>query len=65
MLFVTSSYEAFRCLMTKGEKCTLKTSKWCHYQEGGMENAMQKDAWWYGEVLSQYEEEVQFDNPMD
>ena len=27
MLFVASGYEAFRCLMTKGEKCTLKASK--------------------------------------
>ena len=26
MLFVASGYEAFRCLMTKGEKCTLKAS---------------------------------------
>jgi len=27
MLFVASGYEAFRCLMTKGEKYTLKASK--------------------------------------
>ena len=28
MLFVASGDEAFRCLMTKGEKCTLKASKY-------------------------------------
>ena len=28
MLLVASGYEAFRCLMTKGEKCTLKASKY-------------------------------------
>ena len=27
MILVASGYEAFRCLMTKGEKCTLKASK--------------------------------------
>ena len=50
MLLVASGYEAFRCLMTKGEKCTLKASKKSGVNDaiskgGGMENAMQKDAW--------------------
>ena len=50
MLLAISGYEDFRCLMTTGEKSTLKASKNSGVNDaiskgGGMENAMQKDAW--------------------
>ena len=41
MLLVTSGYEAFRCLMTKGEKCTLKASKYF-----GVNDAISKGEEW-------------------
>ena len=41
MLLAVSGYEAFRCLMTKGEKCTLKASK-----QFGVNDAISKGEEW-------------------
>ena len=41
MLLAVSGYEAFRCLMTKGEKCTLKASK-----QSGVNYAISKGEEW-------------------